>query len=86
MFESIIKRSAEHSLVAVADLRGARGTHATPRGSKFFQFHAVFGNIWQIRILAPPLPGSWRPLLGKILDPLLGCSFGTCETEERPRC
>ena len=42
----------------------ARGTH-TPN-SKFFQFHAVFGEIWQIRMLASPL-GSWRPLLGEIL-------------------
>ena len=41
-----------------------------PRGSKFFQFHAVFGKIWQNRMLAPPL-GSWRPLLGEILDPPL---------------
>ena len=39
--------------VAVADLRGARGTRP-PRGSKFFQFHSVFGKIWQNRMLAPP--------------------------------
>ena len=25
-----------------------------PRGSKFFQFHAVFEKIWQNRMLAPP--------------------------------
>ena len=25
-----------------------------PWGSKFFQFHAVFGKIWQNRMLAPP--------------------------------
>ena len=37
---------------AVADLRGARPSR--PPGSKFFQFHAVFGKIWQIRMLAPP--------------------------------
>ena len=37
-------------------------------GSKFFQFHAVFGKFWQNRMLAPPL-GSWCPLLGEILDP-----------------
>ena len=48
-------------IMPVADLRGARGT-----GPKFFQFHAVFGKIWQNRMLAPP--GSWRPLLGEILD------------------
>ena len=33
--------------------KGAQGTHA-PWGSKFFQFHAVFGKNWQNRILAPP--------------------------------
>ena len=27
---------------------------APPPGSKFFQFHAAFGNIWQNRMLAPP--------------------------------
>ena len=54
---------------AVADLRGARGTHAPSPGSKFFQLHAVFKKIWQNRMLAPP--GSWRPLLGEILDPPL---------------
>ena len=41
-----------------------------PWGSKFFLFHAVFGEIWQNRMLAPP-PGSWHPLLGEILDPPL---------------
>ena len=39
--------------------RGARGG-APPWASKFFRFHAVFGKIWQNRMLAPPL-GSWRP-------------------------
>ena len=32
-----------------------------PRGSKFFQFHAVFGKFWRNRMLAPPPrrnPGS----------------------------
>ena len=52
----------------VADLKGSRGMHP-PRWSKFFQFHAVFGQIWQNHMLAPP--GSWRPLLGEILDPQL---------------
>ena len=60
---------------SVADLHskilGARPP--PPKGSKFFQFHAVFGEIWQNRMLAPPppSPGSWRPLLGEILDPPL---------------
>ena len=39
------------------------GARDAPRVSKFFQFHAVFGNIWQNRMLAPPI-GGWRPLLG----------------------
>ena len=47
---------------------GSKGGGAL--GPKFFQFHAVFGKIWQIRMLAPPL-GSWRPLLGEFLDPPL---------------
>ena len=51
--------------------KGARGTRApSPRGSKFFLFHAVFGKFLQNRMLAPP-PWSWRPLLGEILDPPL---------------
>ena len=29
-----------------------RGVH--PPGSKFFQFHAVFGKIWQNHMLVPP--------------------------------
>ena len=29
-------------------------------GSKFFQFHAVFGKIWPNRVLAPP-PGELAP-------------------------
>ena len=35
--------------------------------SKFFQCHAVFGTFWQNRMLVPL--GSWRPLVGEILDP-----------------
>ena len=46
---------------------GARD--ASPR-SKFFQFHAVFGEIWQNRMLALPLEG-WRPHQREILDPPL---------------
>ena len=34
----------------VADLRGVQGM---PPPSKFFQFHAVFGKIWQNLMLAP---------------------------------
>ena len=36
----------------------------------FFQFQAVFGEIWQNRVSAPPLCG-WRHHLGEILDPPL---------------
>ena len=43
-------------------------THALPppRASKFFQFYAVFGRIWQNDVFTPPPPheGS-RPQLGK---------------------
>ena len=53
---------------------GGREGRAPPRGPKFFRFHAVFGKIWQNRMLAPPL-GSWRPLLGEILDPPLYCHY-----------
>ena len=42
-----------------------------PSGSKFFQFHAVLGKIWQNRMLAP-LEG-WHPHLGEILDLPLVC-------------
>ena len=38
-------------------------------GVKYFQFHAIFGKIWQNRMLAPP--EGWRPHLGEILDPPL---------------
>ena len=36
----------------------------TPPGPKFFQFHAVFGKIWQNRMLMPPR-GVGIPSLGK---------------------
>ena len=51
-----------HRLIlhSVADLRGAA------LGSKFFQFHAVFGKIWQNRMLAPPW-GVGVPSSGKYL-------------------
>ena len=42
-------------LIPVADLRGCEGREP-PWGSKFFQFHAVFGKNWQNRMLVPP----WR--------------------------
>ena len=62
----------QSNLYTVADLHSKILDARTPppRRSKFFQFHAVFGKIWQNRMLAPPLR-SWRPLLGEILDPAL---------------
>ena len=48
----------------VVDLRGARGTCGPLLGSKFFQFHAVLGKIWQNCMLVSFL-GSWYPSLGK---------------------
>ena len=41
-------------LLISVDLRGPQGMCASPWGSKFLQFHAVFGKIWQNRMLAPP--------------------------------
>ena len=43
---------------------GSKGASrdASPPWSKFFQFHAVFGQIWQNHMLAPP--GSWSPPRG----------------------
>ena len=41
---------------------GRRGRVPPPtRGSKFFQFHAVFWKFWQNRMLAPPSPGELAP-------------------------
>ena len=59
-------------------------TRAPPPGSKFFQFHAVFGKIWQNRMLAPPPPESWRPLPREILDPpLVGYPKGVGYTHRK---
>ena len=38
----------------VADLHSKILDARPPWGSKFFQFHAVFGKIWQNRMLVPP--------------------------------
>ena len=53
---------------ALANLRGAQGTRA-PLGSKFFQFHAVLGKIWQNHVGTPWRVGT--PTSGEILDPPL---------------
>ena len=44
----------------MVDLRGR--VSLAPPGSKFFQFHAVFGKFWQNRMLSPPgglAPSPW---------------------------
>ena len=54
-------RAAFYTSRAVADLRGSTRDAPPPPGSKFFQFHAVFGKCWQNRMLAPPPPGELVP-------------------------
>ena len=54
-------------IMNIGGSKGALGTRASPGGSKFFHFHAVFGNILKNNSNF----GSWRTLLGKILDPPL---------------
>ena len=54
--------------ITLANLRGGVPLTRAPSGSKFFQFHAVFGKIWQNCMLAPPPPEGWRPHFGEILD------------------
>ena len=44
----------------VADLRGGGTSDARSRGSKFFQFHADFGKIYQNHMLV--LPEELAPL------------------------
>ena len=66
----------EPGTLSVVDLHSKILDARPPPGSKFFQFHAVFGKIWQNRMLAPPPPESWHPLLREILDPPLSMSSG----------
>ena len=44
----------------VADLGGGAPGARPPYGPKFSQFHAVFREIWQNHMLAPP-PGGLTP-------------------------
>ena len=57
-------------------IQGGRQGRAPPppRGSKFFHFHAVFGK----KLKNNSIFGSWRPPLGKILDPPLLLVFFFC--------
>ena len=59
---------------ALADPRGGARDARPPWGSKFFHFHAVFGK----NVKNNSNFGSWRPPLGKILDPPLLWTPGPC--------
>ena len=54
--------------ITVADLRGAQGTRPPP-GPNSFNFMQLLGILAKSYVGAPL--GSWRPLLGEILDPPL---------------
>ena len=62
MFISTVFQNWFQNYIAVADLRG----RVPPWEPKFFQFHAVFGKIWQNHMLAPPPP------LGELASPPRG--------------
>ena len=50
----------------VAGIGGSKGEGGgLLRGSKFFQFHAVFGKIWQNRMLVSRGGGGLEPHLGR---------------------
>ena len=55
---------------SVADLIGARGTHAPPGGPNSFNFMQFWENLANSYVGAPPKEG-WCPHLGKIVDPPL---------------
>ena len=65
--------------LSLADPRGgARDARPPPWGSKFFHFHAVFGK----NVKNNSNFGSWRPPLGKILDPpLLVITYVTTKSQ-----
>ena len=50
---------------------GSKGVQAPPRPN-FFEFHAIFGKIWQSGMLAHPLEG------GEHLDPPLQLNSRLC--------
>ena len=52
-------------------IQGGLQGRAPPWGSKFFHFHAVFGK----NVKNNSNFGSWRPPLGKILDPPLADEY-----------
>ena len=58
----------------MADLRGRE---EPPGGPNSFNFHAVFWENCAKKSYVGAPPGSWRPLLGEILDPPLSTA-GFC--------
>ena len=85
---SVIHKAAGQGVLSVGTISetvpsgGSKGVSrdapSPTRWSKFFQFHAVFGQIWQNHMLAPPR--ELAPLLGEILDPplVLAGSSNSC--------
>ena len=55
----------KNGINTVADLRGREG-RTPPPASKFFQFHAVFGRIWQNCVFTSPLGGFTPPSGGNL--------------------
>ena len=66
-YKSLTKRICISAVVDIGGSKGVGVKDSPSPGFKFFQFHAVFGKIWQNRMLAPPLEG-WRPHLRETLD------------------
>ena len=62
-------RSIYWNIMCFLPIGGSKGgaRDAPPLGSKFFHFHAVFDK----KLKNNSIFGSWRPPLGKILDPPL---------------
>ena len=65
--------NADRSVITSGGSKGGREGRAPtplpPRGPNYFNFMQFLGNFGKIICWRPP--GSWRPLLGEILDPPL---------------
>ena len=62
--DSAVSRRLKRNYFNSGGSKGGRRGRAPPWGPKFSQFHAVFGKIWQNRMLAPPW-GVGAPSSGK---------------------